>query len=206
MFENILPGKNKEERIEKEILNKQLTASKEQAMMGVADNPQADMAWLEQRRERDDLVKWQQNLAEELFNLELDLRRKYINSEGQIVSTGEGPACNEKYIQMIRTNCRPLLSRNMIMTSFNEERILQILKRSMAAIVRTLCVSYDKYGIDYFDISYVLATIKNYVMPAPFRALNGGEKKYLGTVNKRIETYSGNIEQENKKGILSFRK
>lgn len=198
-------AKPNQKQIEEKMLDKQINAGKEQALVQSGSDPNTDMAYLEMNKQKEDLVRWQQNLLEELFYLELDLKRQYLNQEGDIIDSGQTPACNEKCIQMIRTCIRPLISRNMMMTNFNEERILQMLKRSCAAVVRNICLQFDLYKIDYFDISYIITTIKNYILPAPFRALNDGERRHNREVIRRVETFADKGEEDKKKGLFSFK-
>ena len=87
----------------------------------------------------------------------------------------------------------------MIMSSFSELRILQFLKRSMAPLVILTSVHHEHFGIEYKNISWILSIIKNYVIPAPFRAMNNGERKHLDTINRRIETYAESPQGKEKK-------
>lgn len=189
------------------IANRQISSSEEQNMIAQAIDPNAEMAYLEQKKSQEDLVKWQQNLTSELDLLEHDLKREMFDEDKckwVIIEEGMKPACNETCIQMIRTVVRPLMSRNMMMSNFNEIRILQILKRSMQTIVRNLCTKHEDYDIKFLDISYILGTIKNYVIPAPFRALNDGERKHNREIVRRIETHTDRGEEDGKKRGLFF--
>ena len=132
------------------------------------------------------------------------LVQKNDKGEEQMLMVPVQPLCNQFCIQLIRTNCRPLMSRNMIMSNFQEERILQILKRTMAALIRNICLKYDYYAIDFHDISTVITTVKNYMLPAPFRALNDGERRHNREVIRRVETYGDTMMKKPKKGIFGF--
>jgi len=206
MFNAIDPVQSSR-RHEKEIVDKQLRASSESELTRAATDPNADLTYLEMHKQKEDLVKWQQDLIEELINLELDLQAKYINSNGDIVNTGEDPSCNRHCIHMIRTCVRPLISRGMMMTNLNEERILQMLKRTAGVIVRNICLNHDIYDVDFHNISYIIGTIKNYIIPAPFRALNDGERKHNREVIRRVETYNeSGSDKSSPRGLFSFAK
>jgi hypothetical protein len=202
MIPKIFPSKPNPEEV---MLDKQLSAGREQNTLAVGTDVNSDIYYDQQQKEREDLVRWQQDLMEELTNLEHDLKREIKTKEDKWIQAEDTiPACNDKCIHMIKTNCRPLLSRNMIMSNFAEERILQFLKRTMAAIVRNIVLKREEYDIEFFDISYVIATIKNVVLPAPYRAVNNGERRHLDTINRRIETYNENPIHEQRKKILGI--
>ncbi len=216
---------------EDRLLDRQIQAQKDQGTFMAATDPNADMTYLEQQKEREDLIKWQQDLKSELDNLEHDLKREVEDDKGgwtnmtepavdeetgeylvqkdekgveQMLMVPVKPACNQFCIQMIRTNCRPLMSRNMIMSNFQEERILQMLRRTMASLIRNVCLKYDYYEIDFHDISYITTTVKNYMMPAPFRAMNDGERRHNREVIRRVETFGDSLVKSKKKGIFGF--
>lgn len=206
MFEEFLKPKKKTE--EERLLDKQLDAQDKQNTFATAADVQADQFYLENQKEKEDLVRWQQDLNEEIRELKLQLRRKYIDEDGRIVSMKdrEGndlpPLCNEHLIEDISIDLSPLTSRNLMMSNFQEGRILNMLKRTAGRFVIKTGLYHNYYGVAYHNISPIINLYKNYIIPAPFRALNNGERKHLDTINKRIETFNETSQQKEKKGVF----
>jgi len=227
MFDKFMP-KDEQPTKEESMQRTQINADQQREILGQVTSPQADMALLEHQKEREDLVKWQQDLKKELENLEHDLKREIQDEKGDWVpmtepavdqDTGEyivdkekeemmfvpvAPACNQLCIQMIKTNCRPLMSRNMMMSNFQEERILQMLKRTMAAIIRNIGFNTNKYEVEFHDFSYIISVIKNYIISSPFRALNDGERRHHREVIRRVDTFATSPTPIKKKGMFGL--
>lgn len=197
---------NNEERERDRMFTKQMDGQKEVSALDSANNPQTEMIQLQQQKEREDLVRWQQDLGNELNQLEHDLRREVLNKDGswspmQIMVgwtknvnnkdvpqfEDAAPVCNDFGIMMIKTNLRPLMGKNIMMSNLSEERILQILKSTIKTVIRNICIKHDYYEVDFHDISYIRQTIQNAALPAPFRALSNGERKYLTSTTRSIE-------------------
>lgn len=210
-----LPDKNQPSNEEAKMIEKQMSASQQQQVIANTTDPNADITYFDQGEKNADLIRWQQDLKSELDALEHDLLREYwdskegrwvklqiINDDNKLVDMP--PMCNKTCIQMIRTTIRPLISRNLIMSNFSEDRILDMLKDTMYAIVINLGLNHEMYEIQFRDISIIDSTIMRYIAPAAFRSMNNGERKHLDTINRRIETFSetGNIQQ--KKGLATL--
>ena len=181
-----------------------------------------DQTFIHQKEEREDLVRWQQDVSDELFGLRHALKRHTQKEDGtwrkQLIFTGKydttgkplykelPPLLNENGIAMVETQIRPLISRNIIMSNFTEKRILSFLKRTMDVIVDNLSDNFDVYELKFHDMDTVVSLTLNYIMPSPYRAMNNGERKHLTTVTKRVETMSehGQQPQEKKKLLGIF--
>lgn len=204
---NFRRGKSPEELAH----DKDLTAQKEMYQFNAALADDRD--FLEMRRQNEDLVKWQQDLSTELVLLCHDLKREILDDDGSwspllepaihpetgqymraesgdLIMVAMPPLCNDLCVHMVKAECRPLMSRNLIMSNFSEERILLMLKRTINAIIINICSRFEEYDIHFADISPIISMVKNVIDPAPFRSLDNGERKHLGTINKRIETHS----------------
>lgn len=199
---------------------RQLGQAKEQHLQALA--AEDDQTFIHQQAEREDLVRWQQDVSDELFGLRYALKRYMQKQDGtwakQLIFTGKydktgkplykelPPLLNENGIAMIETQIRPLISRNMIMSNFNEKRILSFLKRTMDVIVDNLADNFDIYELEFHNMDTVVSLTLNYIMPSPYRAMNNGERKHLTTVTKRVETMSehGQQPQEKKKLLGVF--
>lgn len=178
-----------------------------------------DQIFIHNQEERLDLLKWQQDLGDELKQLKHDLRNEILNEEtGQwerikvLVGYQDDkemygvlpPLINEMGIRMIEIELRPLISRNLINTNLNEERILSILRNTANAIADNFADKYDYYGIEFANFDIVMRLVKNSMIPAPFRALNDGERRHARTMNKRIEAFTESTGSEPKKKVLGM--
>jgi hypothetical protein len=199
---------------------RQLGQANQQHLQALA--AEDDQTFIHQKEEREDLVRWQQDVSDELFGLRYALKRYIQHADGtwhkQLIFTGNydktgqpvykelKPLINENGIAMIETQIRPLISRNMIMSNFNEKRILSFLRRTMDVVVDNMADNYDVYELDFHDMDTVYSLTLNYIMPSPYRAMNNGERKHLTTVTKRVETMSehGQPVQEKKKLLGIF--
>lgn len=192
---------------------RQLGQAKEQHLQALA--AEDDQTFIQQQAEREDLVRWQQDVIDELFALRYSLKRYVQKEDGtwgkQSVFTGEfdenkqpvykelKPLLNENGIAMIETVVRPLMSRNMMMSNFQEKRILIFLRRTMDTVVDNLADNMDLYEIDFTDLDVIVSLVLNAIIPAPYRALNNGERRHLTTVNKRLETFNEQSPQAKEK-------
>ena len=173
---------------------------------------------------RNDLVKWQQDLRDELEKLKhklkgevwngedweqkvMKIRRIFVNEETgkkevKIIEVEKEPMCNDLFIDFIDLQIEPFLSRNLINSNLKEDHILQILRSTSNDIVDALVEGFDMYDISFNDYDQIMRMIKNVIIPAPFRALNDGERKHQRAISKRIESYSEHPQQQKRKKIL----
>jgi len=199
MFDKIL---NKEGKEEEKQIQEQRDFVREQDMMNNATaSEQVDQY---NQESRSDLLKWQQDLGDEVEKLKHDLRSEQLNTEGQwvqmvvpvgydeqgkIVYEAVPPMANEWFIRYVETQIKPFLSRNMFSSNFNEKRILQMLKSTCNDIADMMADSFDRHGIVFQDYNSVTRTIKNIITPGPFRALNDGQRRHDRTIAKRVEAF-----------------
>jgi len=114
------------------------------------------------------------------------------------------PMCNNMCIQVLKAEIRPLLSRNLIMSNFSEDWILKILRR-VSTLIINICMKFEVYEIDFHDISAIIAIIKNYMEPAPFRAFNAGERRSITEITKRLEAHqTAEDKKQQKRGLFGM--
>jgi len=165
-----------------------------------------DQVLLQQKEENQDLLKWQQDLKDELAQLKHDLR-------GEVYDLDKGwtrekillgydknnkevygfmpPLMNEVGIRMIETACRPIMSRNMINTRIDEKMAYGILRRTSDTIVSSIAFYGETaYGMEFGNYSFVVRLVKNVMIPTPFRALKGWTKRMDSTISKRVEAFN----------------
>ena len=106
------------------------------------------------------------------------LRGYSMDAEGVYKPTkGVEPLCNNVFItDVVIPQCRPFISRNLINSTFTEERILLDLKHTSNDIVANMADGFDRYDIDFQNYDIVLRMIKNVIKAGAFRALNGFTK------------------------------
>lgn len=216
MFDSL---SKKEERKELEREEREKNFIREQKNMDYQD----DYTTLMQQDTRSDLLKWQQDLDDEIEKLKyrlrsfektdkgwqpkkIDVHVRVIDSEGnekiEIRKRNLPPLANEIFIDYIESQVEPFVSRNLINSNFNEKRILEILKFTCNDIVSAMADGWDLYGIDFINYDLVLRLIKNTIIPGPFRALNNGQRLHDRSVNRRLESFNEVLGQQKRKGLL----
>ena len=205
---------NFNDRREEQFFDKQLSETKENILLEGAASADSEMVHLQRAKEREDLVRWQQDLTEDMVVLVHHLKRERFDPDtnrwapvkswamdqnGQVVQVDAEPMCNDVCIQMIIALVQPFMSKNEIMSNYSEERILQKLRSTLKTLVRNLGIKHDYYEIDFHDMSAIRTTIQNYIMSGPHRALNNGERRHLESTTRRIET-AGESQMRNARG------
>jgi len=99
-----------------------------------------------------------------------------------------------------------LISRNLMMSSYSEDKIYVKLRSIMFTFISHLAYHQRTYDIDTGNLSMIVRMFKDLMEPAHWRALNNGERSYLNTINKRVEAIAyGNpnqVQQQGKGGFL----
>ena len=198
---------------------RQMDYGREQTSMQVAEGV-PDQILMQQQADREDLLKWQQDLYDELDQLKHDLRCEVQNNKGVWVKQrmlmgydkdnnevwGDmPPIMNNIGIRKIESTIRPFLSRNIINSNLSEERVLDMLKRVSDTLVTDIGSYGDVYDLDFGNYSMVIRWIKNVIMAGPHRAMHGWNKKIDSTISKRVETFSeGMNPQQPKKKMFGI--
>lgn len=177
---------------------RQMNYAREQAGVSVAEQI-PDQVMMQQQEERTDLLKWQQDLDDELENLTHDLRNE-VFEDGEWKRQGP-PIMNEKGVRKIQSLVRPFLSRNMFNTNFPEERVLGMLHDTSNALALDLALHYHEYNLSFSNCPLVTRWVKNVIMAGPHRAMDGWNKRLDTTISKRVEAFSegGNKDQTKKR-------
>lgn len=156
-----------------------------------------DQMMMDNHEKRADLIRWQQDLGDEAIRFIMEIRGFYLNEDEEWVrDAGVVPLGNEEFIRRIRPLLLPAISRNLIMTSYSEERILKSLKRAASEFTWILFTQGQSFSIDKNDYSTLVSAFKATIEPTYYRAMNNGERKYLTTINKRVETFSDRPESK----------
>jgi len=167
--------------------------------------------------QRSDLLKWQQDLGDEMELLKHRLLSEELTekgwqpkvlaqktADGKVVWVKIPPMANELFVDYIQTQAEPFVSRNLLNSNFTEERILQILRSTCNDIASAMANGFDYYDINFENFDLVMRLIKNTIIPGPFRAMNDGERKHARTISKRVESFNTGREAPSKKGFFGI--
>ena len=197
--------KPNQEKIQEGMFQKEMDFNREQQGLDM-DKPEDDVIYLDQKEKNEDLTRWQQNLYNEIEQVVHDIKREVENERGNWVKIDKDmkPLMNEMGVASFRIAVRPLLSRNLMMSNYNEEMILTKLKGIVFTYISHLTMKYEEYEIEQDNLSLLIRIFRDLIEPAHFRCLNNGERNYLNTINKRVEAiaYSQNPQVQQKKGWL----
>lgn len=154
---------------------------------------------------KSDLIRWQQELDDEMKKLAYQLTG-WIEVEGEwIKDPNKKQLCNDRFMNdVVIPQCTPFLSRNFINSNIDEDRALNILLYTMGSIVNNMADYYDRYDIDFMNNDIIVELLINYVQPSVFRAVEGFTKKTDSTNFKRLETSMDRGMEEKKKSIFGF--
>ena len=186
LFDSVPFGNTEEKRARKEReLDRQQVSDLETMKTASMD----DQTQVYHQESRSDVIRWQQELADELLNLIQILLGKHINEKGDWVET-KHQLCNEVFIEeVIIPQCSPYLSRNLFNSNLEEKRILLNLRNTMHDIVNSMADNYNRYNIKFYNLDLVVRVIQNVINPSPFRAYKGFTKKMDSTMIKRLESF-----------------
>lgn len=180
-------GAGREEKANVAAEKRQMGFQREQDMLKItAPEEQTEMM---NQEGKSDLLKWQQDLDDELMELIYRLKG-YAKSDGEFKKIqGHKALCNDKFvINVVIPQCKPFMSRNLINSTFTEERILLDLKHTSNDIMANMADGFDTYDIEFQNYDLILRLIKNIIKAGAFRALNGFTKKTDSTIFKKLES------------------
>jgi len=207
MFEAVLnPNKELKQQVEAE--TRAMNFQREQNTFQTA--AAEDATELMNQQGRPDLIKWQQDLKQEVVELKKKLLGYELgtNEQGQVCWVQRHkPMCNELFVnQIIDPMFSAYMSRGFINTNLDEHQLLMRLKKTCNNFSKTLISKSEKYAIEFEDFDDLDNEVKNILVPAAFRALKGWTKKTDSTIFKRLETSQENNKDEEKKNMFGFSK
>jgi len=211
-------GQNNENKAQKQMFDAELQAGREENAVKYSDV--GDDVYFAQKEKNEDLTRWQQDLKEDIERTIHDLRREVEGEDGYKPMIGEyirtdekgrkhykrvKPMMNSLGINMFRGAIRPLVSRNLMMSNYSEDKIYIKLRSILFTFISHLAYHYKSYEIDVGNLSMIVRMFKDICEPSHLRALNNGERSYLNTINKRVEaiTYGQPQQGQQRKGFLS---
>lgn len=207
---------------EERALDKQLSSqekqSREQSMLATVDP--SDGPYLEKKEGMQDLTRWQQDLDNEIVSLMHDFKSqifiegkwlpiketKYIQDEKGVtkgVPVPIKPIMNDEGIYRIISLVKRYLTRNVMMSNYSEQIIVRTMRGLVIDVGIHIALNWKRYEMDYSDLSIVMRMIKDSVEPTLYRCYNNGERRYLNTINKRIEALNMTPDGDKKKGMFA---
>jgi len=215
-------GSNNQEKQQKQMFDAEMQQTREENAVKYSDV--GDDVYFAQKEKNEDLTKWQQDMENDIERTVHDLKREIesddgykrmtrvefvrINKDGKKIGkkVKVKPMMNNLGINMFRGAIRPLISRNLMMSSYSEDKIYVKLRSIMFTFISHLAYHQRTYDIDTGNLSMIVRMFKDLMEPAHWRALNNGERSYLNTINKRVEAIAyGNpnqVPQQGKGGFL----
>lgn len=191
--------------------------AREQSILENSNDGVDEQIYIQQQQDRNDLIRWQQDLTDDMYDLRMRLqsKEKFGDSwkvvkisvklkSGEIVYRNAPPLVNDQGIQIIMQCVAPLMSRNLMQSDFKEERILTMLKSTMFTLIHNFADNYESYGAQFENLDHIMRLIMNTIMPAPFRAKDGAERKITSTQNKRNETFVNTPQREERRKIFGL--
>lgn len=167
----------------------------------IANSSTDDQTYMGFQAERSDLIKWQQNMDDEIN----EICREFLGQfkvKGQWVQLQE-PLCNETFIyQVLLPLLRGFMSRNAINSNLDEKRILKMLELRCNEVADAMADGFDKYGITFVNFDVVMGKVKIACTFAAHRALRGWTKRLDSTMIKRIEAMNEQVQQQEKQKIF----
>ena len=162
-----------------------------------------DQTYMQQQEAKVDLLRWQQDMDDELMSLVQELLGKKI-IEGQIIEQVNDPLCNQKFItKVVIPQCKPFLNRGLINSNWSEKIILTRLKKVCNTITDNMSDGWEEYDIKFVNYDVILEMIKTTIIAGAYRSLNGWTKKIDSTMIKRIEATNETTGQPQKnKGLM----
>jgi len=204
MFDNIIGRDKRAERIQQESEQRQINFGREQN--AYSQNAATDQIDIAIQESKSDLIKWQQDLDAELFELVLQLRGAKKGEDGlYYIPPDADPLCNDLFItDVVVPQCKPFIARYFINSNLDETRILNALMETCNDIADIMADGYDLYNIQFIKFDDIMRIIKNVLIPSAFRALNGWTKKTDSTNFRRIESSYDAPPQASKRKVFGI--
>ena len=139
----------------------------------------------------------QTNPDKVLFEIEMKLRGKkpFINEQGEkewIVPDGCYPLVNDSGINSFMTDASAVINQNTIMSNLKEDRISAIIISLSDTIINKIAMNWKEFNIKKSDLD----TIHNCIIVPSYmalnRAMNEGEKRFLKTSVRAVESFTTN--------------
>lgn len=214
IFSEVISRKKEQQEILRQEDKQHLQQNSSIALSGSMED---DPTYFHSKEEKVDLTKWQQDLEDTIDELRHNLLSEIFTDKGwkpELIQTVDDkgrpvtlqikPLINSYGCSMLMSVVKRYLNRNVMMSNLSEETILRMLRRLKTDIVINLGSQYQTFEIDPVNLPIIVRMIMDSVEPTLYRSYENGERKYLNTINKRVETFSSLPSNQNNKknGIM----
>ncbi len=154
-----------------------------------------------------DLTKWQQDIHPELMKMGMRLRNYYMNEGGEWtprIVKGKilPPLCSEEFISELIALLEPATSRNLMMSHLSEDFIRRKLVDMSNTVTLLMIGDRHRFGIRMNNLTPIIRIFQGAAEPTYYRALQGNEKRYLGTINRNLYAYHNRPEDDKKESWI----
>lgn len=177
------------------------------ANMKDLDNTPSELITLHRQQEAG-LTRWQLTPEDILLQLEQDLRGAIYNSDTQRFEIPEDADAiiNERGIRRIMAIVRSKINKVTFLSNLDTDDVTEITRDVNLELIPVLFSSYTYFNLSLSNIGLLIDQVVHLVYMGLLRALDEGERNFLGKAEKRMEVHRMG-EGEEKKGIFGlFRK
>lgn len=139
----------------------------------------------------------QTNPKEVLFLIEMALagKKEMLNAEGRkewVIPVGCKPIVNQFGINSLMVDARSIINQNTILSNLTDQQISNIILRFGRMLKNKIKMRYKEFGIDKSNLDTALFSPCFAAYSALYRAKAEGEKKFLKTSVRAVESYVTN--------------
>lgn len=140
-----------------------------------------------------------------LFEIEMALRgkKKIKNDKGEdewVIPIDCKPLMNEKGINSLMVEARSCINQNTILSNYNDDQISKAIIRLGNTIISKIQMNWKEWEMNKSELTTALFAVTDPAYSAYYRAKGEGEKKFLKTNVRSVETYSSNIQNKGNPG------
>lgn len=144
----------------------------------------------------------QTNPKEVLFQIEMALRGKIeqVNEDGRtewILPIGCKPIVNQQGINSLMADAKSVINQNTILSNYDDEQISKLIVRLGKSVNRKIKMNWKDFGIDKSNLDTAVFAVTDPAYAALHRAKKEGEKKFLKTSVRAVESYVTNQKDQN---------
>lgn len=190
LFDNLPFIGRHEEKRQLEAEKRQENFAREQNLMASANSPQSDVLYFQEKKEKEELVRWAQDLREDVADFLMNLMGYFRNGEGKYVpDTTAKATCNAQFIRTVKQYLHPFLSKNQYMSNYDTEQANMKLRQTFHELNWEMVYNMDSYGFPNLQTARgVYEALFNHAENALHRSIGDAERKHAFGSHKHIHT------------------
>jgi hypothetical protein len=151
---------------------------------------QADLIREMQAQPTSDLIRWQLDPKDYLLDMERILSAAYYDpSKRVLIPDEQNRLINNKGLHKIKMIMQSHLTKNIILSNLEMDEIEHIIINLMVEVIDHLENNWQEYQINKTDLGFIIHIIHTQAYALLKRAYKEGERKFLKTTERRIETH-----------------